>query len=311
MFEQSSPQRQIRVVGIPMDLGQQRRGVDMGPSALRYAGLYEQLEAMGCHVNDTGNIPVPVRDERSVRANEQRRTDDGKLRHLPQIVEACQTIYNVAKSSAESGEFPVFVGGDHSISIGTIGGLAAHGALGLIWVDAHGDFNTPETTPSGNIHGMTLAALTGRGNHELVNLGHPGAKLRVQQVVMIAVRDLDPEERVNLAESGITVYTMRDVDELGIATVARRALNRLKHMSRLHVSFDMDSIDPNFAPGVGTPVPGGLTFREAHLLMEILGESGKVQSLDLVEINPILDTRNHTAELAVELIESILGKRIL
>ena len=311
MNEQQPFYHQVRIVGIPMDLGQQRRGVDMGPSALRYAGLYEHLEAIGCRVNDTGNIPVPVREEHSVRLNVQQRPNDARLRHLPQILDACQTIYGVAKMSVESGEFPIFVGGDHSISIGTIGGLAAVAPIGLIWVDAHGDFNTAETTPSGNIHGMSLAALTGRGSPELVNMGHEGAKLGVQQVVMIGVRDLDREERVNLAESGITVYTMRDVDELGIATVARRALNRLNHLALLHVSFDMDSIDPSFAPGVGTPVPGGLTFREAHLLMEILGESGKVQSLDLVEINPILDTRNYTAELAVELIESILGRRIL
>ncbi len=299
--------RQVRVIGFPMDLGQQRRGVDMGPSALRYAGLHEQLEALGCRVDDLGNIPVAVRDERSVREE----VHDPRLRHLPQIVDACQAIYDVAKKSVGEEIFPLFVGGDHSITIGTVGGLTTGEPMGLIWVDAHGDFNTPETTPSGNIHGMTVAVLTGRGHPDLVNLGHPGPKLRAQQVVMIGVRDLDAEERVNLAESGITVYTMRDVDELGIATVARRALNRLKHLPRIHVSYDMDSIDPSFAPGVGTPVPGGLTFREAHLLMEILAESGKVKSMDIVEINPILDIGNHTAELAVELIESILGRRIL
>lgn len=311
----------VRIVGVPMDLGQMRRGVDMGPSAVRYAGLFEALAAQGLRVEDAGNIAVPVRDQNSVRAHYaagDERAPRGTLRHLPEVVSACSEIYDVARACAGRTEFPIFLGGDHSVAIGTAGGGAGAAAaleepepLGMIWIDAHADFNTPETTPSGNIHGMPVAVLTGRGHPDLVELGHAGPKLRPQNVVMIGIRDLDARERVELAHSGVVVYTMRDVDELGMATVARRALSRLNHLHRIHVSFDMDSIDPDVAPGVGTPVPGGLTFREAHLLMEILGESGKIRSLDVVEINPILDVANRTATLAVELILSLLGKRIL
>jgi arginase len=299
-----------------MDLGQMRRGVDMGPSAVRYAGLFERLAALGYNVEESGNITVPVRDQNSVRAHYAAGADDeheGTLRHLPEVVSACNEIYGVARACAARTEFPIFLGGDHSIAIGTVAGIVGGAAVpvGLIWVDAHADFNTPETTPSGNIHGMPVAVLTGRGHAELVSLGHAGPKLRPQDVVMIGVRDVDTLEREALAQSGIGVYTMRDVDELGMATVARRALSRLSHVGEVHVSFDMDSIDPDVAPGVGTPVPGGLTFREAHLLMEILGDSGKIGSLDVVEINPILDVANRTAELAVEVVLSLLGKRIL
>ena len=300
----------VRILGIPMDLGQQRRGVDMGPSAVRYAGLFERLQRIGCRVEDVGNVQVRERDERAVRAHSQA-SGESDLRHLPEVVAACGAIYAVAKECAASPEMPVFLGGDHSIAIGTVAGAAAHGPLGLIWVDAHGDFNTPDTTPSGNIHGMPVAVLTGRGHPDLVDLGHAGAKLRPQDIVMIGIRDLDGEERRLLVDSGITVYTMRDVDELGMATVVRRALTRLNHLERIHVSFDMDAMEPVEAPGVGTPVTGGLTIREAHLLMEILAESAKVSSLDVVEINPILDEGNRTAELAVDLIASLLGQRIL
>lgn len=301
----------VRILGIPMDLGQQRRGVDMGPSAVRYAGLFERLERIGCTVEDAGNVQVRERDERAVRAHYSTQSGELGLRHLPEVVAACQAIYDVAKTCAALPEVPVFLGGDHSIAIGTVAGAAADGPLGLIWVDAHGDFNTPDSTPSGNIHGMPVAVLTGHGHPDLVNLGHAGAKLRPQDVVMIGIRDLDGAERHALAASGINVYTMRDVDELGMATVIRRALSRLNHLERIHVSFDMDAMEPVEAPGVGTPVTGGLTIREAHLLMEILAESGKVRSLDVVEINPILDEGNRTAELAVDLIASLLGQRIL
>lgn len=300
----------VRIVGVPMDLGQQRRGVDMGPSAVRYAGLFDRLSRLGHTVEDMGNIAVPVRDERSVRAHHRADSGDG-MRHLPEVVAACTEIYAVSKGCAGASEIPIFLGGDHSIAIGTVGGASSAGPLGLIWVDAHGDYNTPEITPSGNIHGMPVAVLTGSGHPHLVELGHAGAKLRPRDVVMIGIRDLDSEERVRLANSGVIIYTMRDVDELGMATVARRALMRLNHLRRIHVSLDMDSIDPTVAPGVGTPVAGGLTFREAHLLMEILAESQKITSLDVVEINPILDEGNRTAELAVELIASMLGKQIL
>lgn len=302
---------QLRILGIPMDLGQQRRGVDMGPSAIRYAGLFERLQHLGYAVEDAGNVPVPGRDERRVQEHAWTGVGCGGLRHLAEVVAACQAIYQVAKECADTPEIPIFLGGDHSIAIGTVAGTATAGPLGLIWIDAHGDFNTPETSPSGNIHGMPVATLIGDGCNELVDLGHPGPKLKPQEIAMIGVRDLDPPERERLAVSGIHVYTMRDVDELGMATVARRALSHLNHLPQLHVSLDMDAVDPAVAPGVGTPVPGGLSYREAHLLMEVLAESRRVASLDVVEINPILDQGNRTAELAVQLVASLLGQRIL
>jgi arginase len=305
----------VRIFGVPMDLGQMRRGVDMGPSALRYAGLYERLHELGYIVEDAGNIHVPLRDQNSVRAHYAAGAGStgarGTLRHLPEVTSACQEIFERARECAGSRETPIFLGGDHSIAIGTVAGVATTGRVGVLWIDAHGDFNTPETTPSGNIHGMPVAVLTGHGHPALVDLGFDGAKVRVEDVVMIAVRDVDSAERVHLASSGVTVFTMRDVDETGMANVAHRALSQLSGVDRIHVSLDMDAMDPDVAPGVGTPVAGGLTFREAHLLMEILSEAGKVRSLDVVEINPILDTANHTAELAVELVASLLGKRIM
>jgi arginase len=232
------------------------------------------------------------------------------LRHLHAVTAACRAIYDVA-SACGSDDFPIFLGGDHAMAIGTISGMAAKGPLGVIWIDAHGDYNTPETSPSGNIHGMPMAALSGQGHPDLVNLGAPGAKVRAQDIVMIGIRDLDLQERIALAHSGIIVYTMRDIDELGMATVARRALARLNRLPRIHVSLDMDALDPSIAAGVGTPVTGGLTFREAHLLMEILAESERVCSLDIVEVNPILDQGNRTAEVAVALAASLLGQQIL
>ena len=311
MSQLLSHQRHVRILGIPMDLGQQRRGVDMGPSALRYAGFYERLKRLGCQVEDAGNVLVPVREQRDVQAQQWTEGAGGGLRHLPAVVAACRSIYEVSQSCCGTPEIPIFLGGDHSIAIGTVSGTACAGPLGLIWIDAHGDFNTPETSPSGNIHGMPVAALIGRGHPELVDLGHSGPKLRPQEIAMIGIRDLDPAEREALTETGIHVYTMRDIDELGMATVARRALSHLNHLPRIHVSLDMDAIDPDTAPGVGTPVPGGLSYREAHLLMEILAESAKIASIDVVEINPILDDGNRTAELAVELVASLLGQRIL
>lgn len=302
--------RNVKIVGAPMDLGQQRRGVDMGPSAVRYAGLYDRLVQIGHTVHDIGNIPVAGRDEDEVRSECWVETGGGGLRHLRAVTAACQAIYDVASTCADD-DFPIFLGGDHAMAIGTISGVAARGPLGVIWIDAHGDYNTPETTPSGNIHGMPMAVLSGLGHPDLVNLGAPGAKLRPQDIVMIAIRDLDVQERIALVHSGIIVYTMRDIDELGMATVARRALARLNRLARIHVSLDMDALEPTVAPGVGTPVSGGLTFREAHLLMEILAESGKVCSLDVVEVNPILDEGNRTAEVAVALVASLLGQQIL
>jgi len=227
------------------------------------------------------------------------------------VAAVCQQVFELGCRCTNDGDFALYLGGDHSISIGSVAAAARSGPVGVIWVDAHADFNTPETSPSGNIHGMPLAALIGEGANELVDIGFPGPKLQTAQIVQVGIRDLDEQERVRLVRSGIQVYTMRHVDELGMAAVARQALDRLRHFPRLHVSLDMDSLDPDEAPGVGTPVPGGLTYREAHLLMEILGDSGRVESLDIVEINPILDTMNRTAELAVELATSLLGQRIL
>jgi len=292
----------IRIIGVPMDLGQSRRGVDMGPSALRYAGLNAHLRRLGYSLEDQGNVETPVRDTLPAA---------GGLTYLPAVVATCETVYQAGQKAMADGCLPIFVGGDHSIAAGTIGGVTHHEPCGVLWVDAHADFNTPETSPSGNVHGMPLAALMGLGAPELVNLGRSGPKLEASQVVLIGIRDVDPEERTLLKQSGVGVYTMREIDERGIAAVAKEALARLSHLSRLHVSLDMDSLDPTEAPGVGTPVHGGLTYREAHLLMETIADCGCVGSLDVVEINPILDQRNDTGEIATELITSLLGKSIL
>ncbi len=294
--------RNIRIIGVPMDLGQSRRGVDMGPSAVRYAGLQGRLERLGHKVHDQGNIAVPNPEEDIVI---------GKTRRIKTVATACQNIFEMACQYIAEGDFDIFLGGDHSLSMGSVAAAAQKEPVGVIWIDAHGDYNTPETSPSGNIHGMPLAALVGDGPETLLNIGYPGAKIHPTQIVQIGIRDLDTGEKERLAQSGVSVYTMRHVDELGMAAIARQALDRLRHLPRIHVSLDMDSLEPDEAPGVGTPVPGGLSYREAHLLMEILSDSGRVQSLDIVEINPILDQMNRTAELAVELAASLLGQRIL
>jgi arginase len=285
-----------------MDLGQSRRGVDMGPSALRYAGLNDRLRRLGYHIEDHGNIETPVRDTLP---------PEGGLAFLPAVMQTCELIYQAGRTAKAAGATPIFVGGDHSIALGAIGGVTHHQPAGVLWIDAHGDFNTPHTSPSGNIHGMPLAALLGHGPTELVNVGRAGPLLTPAQVILIGVRDLDPGERRLLKDSGIGIYTMHDIDKRGVAAVAEEALARLSRFAHLHVSLDMDSLDPDEAPGVGTPVAGGLTYREAHLLMEIIAGSAQVGSLDVVEINPILDYRNRTALIATELIASLLGQTIL
>ena len=298
----------IRLFGVPMDLGQGRRGVDMGPSAVRYAGLQERLKHLGYEVFDMGNIEVHQAEELS----ETPPTDvAGNAHFLSEVAAVCREICRRTRECVQAQERVIFIGGDHSISIGTIAGVAKNQDIGVLWIDAHGDFNTPGTSPSGNIHGMPVATLLGHGPELLTSIGDYSPKLRPEQVVMIGIRDLDQNERLALRESGIKVFTMRDIDEYGIAAIVREAINRLSAFSTLHVSFDLDSLDPEIAPGVGTPVPGGLSYREAHLLMEMLADSGKVGSIDVVEINPILDTRNTTARIAVELIASLFGKRIL
>jgi len=292
----------IRIIGVPIDLGQSRRGVDMGPSAVRYAHLFHRVRQIGYDVEDIGNIEVAIRDAIPQRENPI---------YLKSILDTCELVYEQARRATEDDAIPIFLGGDHSISIGTIGGITHHSPVGVIWIDAHGDFNTPQTSPSGNIHGMPVAVLTGKGLPKLVNLGRRGAKVKHSDFVIIGVRDLDIQERLLLKESGITVFTMRDIDDQGVSSVVRQALKKLSSLPQLHISLDMDSLDPDEAPGVGTPVPGGLTYREAHLLMEMLADDGRVRSADVVEINPILDRQNHTAKLAVELVTSLLGQSIL
>ncbi|HEY5564412.1 MAG TPA: arginase, partial [Rhodothermia bacterium] len=276
---------------------------DMGPSALRYAGLAERLERLGHSVEDTGNIDVAVRGS-------LRRAESG-LTYLPEIAQICSRAYEAGRRAIADGCLPIFIGGDHSISVGTVGGVTHEGRVGVLWVDAHGDFNTPETSPSGNVHGMPLAALLGHGASEIVDVGRKGQKLDREDVMMVGIRSLDPTEREMIRNDNLGIYTMREIDERGIAQVAHEVLHRLNHTERLHVSLDMDCLDPMFAPGVGTPVQGGLTTREAHLLMEILADDGRVGSVDIVEINPILDEKNRTAQMAAGLLTSLLGKSIL
>ncbi|MBX3062927.1 MAG: arginase [Anaerolineae bacterium] len=288
-----------------MDLGQSRRGVDMGPSAVRYAGLKERIQRLSCEVDDDGNLIVPVVEEIPDQV------DETNAHHLHAVVQVCNDLYQRAVDSIKTADFSIFLGGDHSMSVGSVSGVATQGKVGVIWVDAHADYNTPKTSPSGNVHGMPMAALLGDEPKELADIGHAGAKLQPQQVVMIGIRNLDAPERQRLIDSGITIHTMTDIDEHGVGQITRRTLEHFANYDHIHVSLDMDSLDPEFAPGVGTPIPGGLTYREAHLLMEILHSSGKVRSMDIVEINPILDNRNRTAELAVELAASLLGQRII
>jgi len=295
-------QTTIRIVGAPLDLGQSRRGVDLGPTALRYAGLKSELTRLGYQVEDRGNIETVERDAL---------TGEPGMGFLPQVVGACEHIYEAGRQAVAAGDVPLVVGGDHSIAIGTVGGVSHEHRTGVLWIDAHGDFNTPETSPTGNLHGMPLAALCGHGAPQLVNLGRLGPKLQPEDVVLFGVRDLDPGEQALIQQTGISTYTMRQIDERGLAPLATEALERLDHVDLLHVSLDMDSIDPREAPGVGTQVPGGLSYREGHLLMELIAEHGGIGSVDVVEVNPILDTRNQTAKLALGLLSSLFGRSIL
>lgn len=285
-----------------MDLGQNRRGVDMGPSALRYSGLAAMFESLGHEVVDGGNVPVPNPEEGSAT---------GFDRRLNAVAQVSTAIYHAGRAAFEAGEFPVFLGGDHSMSIGSVTAAAKEGPVGVLWIDAHSDFNTPATSPSKNIHGMPVSVLVGDGPDALVNTGFEGAALKPEQVVQIGIRNLDEQERIRLTDSGIHVYTMRHIDEQGIAAVVRKAQSHFDGFAKVHISLDMDSLDPSEAPGVGTPVRGGLTFREAHLIMEMMGDADLACSLDIVEVNPILDERNRTAELGIGLAGSLLGRRIL
>lgn len=295
----------IGIYGVPLDLGQNRRGVDMGPSAIRYAGLRQQLSRLGWQVRDGGNVSSPIREE----ARKEEYFGDHVVYHLTAVAQVSCEVYRRALSSLEANEISIFLGGDHSISLGSVAGaLHRSDRVGVLWVDAHGDFNSPQSSPSGNIHGMVVRCLMGQGPSELA-VGE--RTLRPDEVVMIGTRDLDAQEREDLRASGIQVFTMRDIDEIGIAGVMNSVLQALGDMQYIHVSFDMDSLDPAVAPGVGTPVAGGLSYREAHLLMEMLADDGRVRSLDIVEVNPILDTGNKTAEIAVGVAASLFGQRIL
>ncbi|GGO35196.1 arginase [Deinococcus humi] len=297
----------VSILGIPMDLGAGRRGVDMGPSALRNAHLATRLRELGHTVEDLGDIAVALPET----LDKHRETG---LVFLEPIIDACRdAVGRVA--ALPDGTFPLTLGGDHSVSMGTVTGNALRGQpqgvrSGLIWVDAHTDYNTPQSSPSGNIHGMPVAHLTGLGDSKLTGLGG-GWHMRPEDIVMIGIRSVDQRERALMQEAGILAYTMKEVDQLGITRILDETLERLGGLERLHVSFDADALDPSICPGVGTPVPGGLTYREGHLLMELLSESGRVTSMDIVEVNPILDIHNQTAEVMVGMAASLLGQRIL
>lgn len=300
----------VRIIGVPMDLGASRRGVDMGPSAVRYTDLRETLEKLGHIVEDAGNVTVPFREDAAKGAQRG-------ARYLGAITAVCTDVAGQVRSALREGYIPVVLGGDHALAAGSIAGAAAHLAekgqrLGVVWVDAHGDLNTPATSRSGNVHGMPLAALLGHGDKAMSSIGGTQPALRAEDVALVGLRDLDDSEREHIQKWSLTALSMRALDERGVRAVMEEAIAvATRDAAGLWVSFDMDVIDPDEAPGVGTPVAGGITYREAHLAMEMLADSGKLVGLDVVEVNPVLDERNRTAEIARELILSALGKRIL
>jgi arginase len=295
----------VTIVGAPLDLGQGRRGVDMGPSAIRYAGLEERLTSFGCTVVDRGNIAAPEPEALAVH--------DERVRFLPEILEACSRLGELVREVVASESLPLVLGGDHSIAIGTLAGLCAATGQpgGVVWIDAHGDLNTPSSSASGNVHGMPLAAALGLAGDDFA---HPALALPAvdpERVVLVGVRSLDPDERSVIKQRGLRAITMTEIDRIGIERAMQEAIDRVSGAGFLHVSLDLDALDPEIAPGVGTPVKGGLTYREAHLACELLAESGLVGSLELVEVNPILDRENRSAATAVELAASALGQSIL
>jgi arginase len=299
----------VHIIGVPLDLGGGRRGVDMGPSAFRIAGLGDQIARLGRAVVDRGDLPAPI-------AETAQPTDPHK-KYIGEIAGVCRTLFDVALASLDGGALPLVLGGDHSLAAGSVAASSAwvrrstSKPIGLIWVDAHGDMNTPETTTSGNVHGMPLAALLGQAPYELASIGL-SPSVSAAQTVLVGIRNLDEREKERIRASGVHVFTMKDIDRNGIAQVAERAVALASQgTGGLHVSFDLDACDPSIAPGVGTPVKGGLDYREAHALMEILADSARLVALDLVEVNPTLDVRNTTAEFGTELALSALGKSIL
>src|SRR5262245_41686252 len=302
--------KSVHIIGVPLDLGGGRRGVDMGPSAFRISGLSEQITALGYTVVDKGDLPAPIPE-----TQEQR---DERKKYIRDIAKVCQKVYQTALASLSEGAMPLVLGGDHSIAAGSVAAAAewarnARGLpIGLLWVDAHGDMNTPATSLSGNVHGMPLAALLGSEPAELARIGNFSPKVTPAYTVLIGVRNLDDREKVAVRDSHVHVFTMKDIDKQGIASVVEQAVNLASNgTAGIHVSFDLDVCDPAIAPGVGTPVKGGLNYREAHMVMEIVADSGRLTSLDMVEVNPTLDMQNATAQLGTELVLSALGMKIL
>lgn len=297
--------KKLKIIGAPSDLGQGRRGVDMGPSAIRYAGLKEKLQGLGYDVEDLGNVSVPTPEMHKVK-NE-------KLKYLDEVTTVCNSLREVVCKVMQDGHLPIILGGDHSISIGSVAGVASEQkSFGVIWFDAHGDMNTEETTPTGNIHGMPLAVNLGLGHASLVNLGGFAPKVKPENVVLVGIRSIDEDEARLIRETGVKCYTMPEIDRRGIGTVMEEAIQiACNGTDGIHLSLDLDALDPTFAPGVGTPVNGGVTYREGHLAMEILAAANKLISVDVVEVNPILDTHNQTGNMAVELVESLFGKTVM
>jgi arginase len=301
--------RPVHIIGVPLDLGGGRRGVDMGPSAFRIAGLGERIASLGRPVVDKGDLAVPIPETRHI--------GDPRRKYIDDIATVCSALFETARDSLREGALPLVLGGDHSLAAGSVAATAAHAAsrgerFGLIWVDAHGDMNTPSSTESGNVHGMPLSALLGPEPAELAAIGGFGPKIDPGHVVLIGVRNLDDQEKQRVRESRIHVFTMKDIDRSGIAAVIEQAIALAGAAAHgIHVSFDLDVCDPGIAPGVGTPVKGGLDYREAHMVMEVLADSGRVIALDMVEVNPTLDVRNSTADLGTELVLSALGMKIL
>jgi arginase len=299
----------VRILGVPLDLGQERRGVDMGPSAIRAAGLNSAIKGLNHHVEDAGNVAVKIAEEQHF--------GDRRAKYLNEIAETCQEVASRVCQTLQDEQFPISLGGDHSMAVGTTSGVSKfyrdrEQTVGLIWIDAHGDMNTPDSSPSGNVHGMPFAAVMGIGPEPLTNIFDYIPKVQAKDCVLVGARDLDARERKQIHASGVNVFTMRDIDELGMRLVIQRSIDLVsRDTAGFAVSFDMDAVDPDEAPGVGTAVPGGITFREAHLAMEIIADSRKMLSLEIVEVNPILDTLNRTAALAVGLVSSALGKKIL
>lgn len=299
---------QITVIGAPLDYGADRRGVDMGPSAIRYAGLADELAVSGRPCVDRGDLSVPRAEERDPDAVSP---PGGSAKFLKEVRDVCERLSAEVAETLSKGRFPLVLGGDHSIAIGSIQGSSRDGDIGVIWFDAHGDFNTPETSPSGNVHGMPMAAALGHGSFADTDWANAN-RMKPENVVLVGLRSLDEKERLAIRESPVTAYTMSDIDEQGITTITESAIEIASDgTDGVHVSLDLDWLDPKEAPGVGTPVRGGVTYREAHAALEIVSNHDVLRSLEVVEVNPILDSRNETANLAVELAASALGKRIL